>query len=560
VTIQQTFDLAMREHRSGRLNVAEQLYRQILAEQPEHADAMHFLGVIAHQSGQMDAAINLMRRAIALNPCLASARCNLGNALKDQGRLDEAIAAYRQAIALDANHAESHNNLGNALNDGGQLDAAIAEYRRAIALRPDYAQAYSNLGASLHSKGQPDEAIAASRQAIALQPDYVEAHCNLGAALYSAARVDEAIAAYQHAIVLRPNSVEAYSNLGAALCSERRLDEGIAAYRKAIALRPEFAEAHHNLALALLLIGRFEEGWREYEWRWRWKGFSTPQRLCSQPVWDGSPLAGRTILVHAEQGFGDTIQFARYLPLVAGRGERVILECPPQLIRLIQRVVGVDPSSVIGRSALDNSSLPPFDVHAPLMSLPLLLGLPEPKGLPQPPYICVEQNLREAWRQRLGNNNRLKVGLAWECAPEKPSDRKRSIALRELSPLLQSGADIYSLQLGEASTQNWPGSGLIDPTGHIADFLDTAGLVSQLDLVICVDTAVAHLAGAMGKPVWVMVPYSPDWRWQLDREDSAWYPSLRVFRQLRTGEWTEAIARVAKTLRWKIKRADDTPM
>jgi Flp pilus assembly protein TadD len=504
--------------------------------------------VIAHQRGQHDAAITLIRLAIELDPTSSAAHCNLGNVLKDRGRLDEAIVSYRNAVALDPGHAESHNNLGNALNEMGQFDEAIAEYRQAIAIRPAYAKAHNNLGATLHSRGQPEEAVAACQCAIALQPNYFEAHCNLGAALFSAARVEEAISEYQQALTLRPDSAEALSNLGAALCSEKRLDEGIAAYRRAIISQPEFAEAHHNLALALLLSGQFPEGRREYEWRWRWKGFTSPRRPFTPPAWDGSPLERRTVLVHAEQGFGDAIQFARYLPMLAGRAKHVIFECPPELARLMQRVAGSDRSTVISRAALDNTELPPFDVHVPLMSLPLHLGLPEPAALPPPPYITLEEDVLEPWRHRLEPGNRLKVGLAWACAPEKPSDRKRSIPLRSLAPLLQSGAAIYSVQPGEASKQNWPGSELIDLTGHIADFLDTAGLISQLDLVISVDTAVAHLAGALNKPAWVMVPYSPDWRWQLDREDSPWYPSLKIFRQTRRGEWDDVVTRIAQAL------------
>jgi tetratricopeptide (TPR) repeat protein len=558
-TIQHAFDLAMQQHRAGRLEVAEHLYQQILAQQPDHADATHFLGVVAHQRGQHNAAIAIIRRAIQLDPTSSAAHCNLGNVLKDQSQLDEAVVSYRSAIALDPGHAESHNNLGNALNEMGQLDAAIAEYRQAIAIRPAYAKALNNLGAALHSLGQPEEAVAACQCAIAVQPDYFEAHCNLGAALFSAARVEDAIEQYRVALALRPDSPKALSNCGAALCSQGQVDEGIAVYRRAISLQPDFAEAHHNLALALLLSGQFAEGWREYEWRWRWKGFTSPRRPFTQPAWDGSPLAGRTILVHAEQGFGDTIQFARYLPLLTARGERVIFECPPELTRLMQRVVGLDPSSVTSRTALDNSALPAFSVHAPLLSLPLLLGLPEPQAVPPPPYIHLEKTVLEAWRQPVGIGSRLKVGLAWACAPEKPSDRKRSIPLRSFAPLLQSGADIYSLQPGEASKQNWPDSGLIDLTGHIADFFDTAGLISHLDLIICVDTAVAHVAGALGKPTWLMVPYAPDWRWQLDREDSPWYPRLKIFRQTRRGEWDDVVRPIAEALRSQLVSVSDDP-
>jgi len=588
LTLQQASSLALQHYQARRLPEAEQLCRQILQQQPRQTGAIQLLGLIAHQQGRNDQAMDLLRQAIAVDPVSPDAHYNLGVVLKGSGQLDAAIAAYRQAIFLRPDYAAAHNNLGIALHERGQPEEAVASFRRAIALRPRYAQGHCNLADALQRIGRVDDAIAAYQRAISLEPRYAQAHNNLGNALKDKGQFDDAITAYRAAIRLQPDDAELHSNLGNALADKGQLEEAIAAHRRAIAVHPNSAEFHGNLALALLLSRRFQDGWREYEWRWRSHKAAIPSRNFDQPSWDGAPLETRTILIHEDQGFGDAIQFVRYLPMLAQRGGSVIFQCRSELVRLMHCVNGMDRLRIVARDKLHESSLPPFDVHASLMSLPLLLDMPEPtEELVRPPYIRVEDDLNAAWRQRIGRFEHLKVGLAWAGSPLHPSDARRSIAPAALAPLLRCGADVYSLQFGPerfqltpvafwskprmyirgsaqlggytpsedalAPRQDVDGSALIDLTAHCSDFLDTAGLISLLDLVVSVDTAVAHLAGAMGTPTWLMVPYAPDWRWQLSRDDSPWYPSIKIFRQLRIGDWDEVIARVAQSLRLQVK-------
>ncbi|MGD0390624.1 MAG: tetratricopeptide repeat protein [Tepidisphaeraceae bacterium] len=581
LTIQQAFDLATRHHRAGRLHQAEQLYRQVLARQPKHAGAMQFLGVIAHQVGRNDMAVDLIHRAIALNPDNADAHNNLGNALKDKGQLNEAIDAYRQAIALKPNYAETHNNLGSALKVKGHLDEAIAAFRQAIGLRGNYAEAHSNLGIALIGKGQLDEAIAAFRRAIALRPNIPElhsnlsnalkdkgqldeaiaacrraialnpnipvVHINLGNVLRDKGQLDEAIAAFRRAVALNPNLPEAHSHLGTALINKGQLDEAIAAWRHAIALNPNFAEAHFNLSVALLERGDFQEGWEEHEWRWKCKDSLSPPRDFAPPQWDGCPLEGRTLLLHAEQGLGDALHFIRYLPLAAQRGGKIIIECQAELQRLFQSVAGG--CQVVARG----QPLPAFDLHCPLLSLPHVFRTNFANIPNIVPYLHADAEDAGRWQHRLAEHRPLvRVGLAWAGNPDNKNDRNRSIKLASLAPLGQApGVRFFSLQKGEAAAQAKnppPGMELVDWTAELKDFADTAALIANLDLVIAVDTAVAHLAGAMNKPVWTLLPFVPDWRWQLERQDSPWYPSMRLFRQPCAGNWDSVITRVVDAL------------
>jgi tetratricopeptide (TPR) repeat protein len=585
-TIQQTFELALQQHRSGRLPEAEQLYRQILAQQPEHIDAMNNLAVIANETGRNDLALDLIRRVISLRPGDAGAHNNLGNALKKAGRLDDAIAAYRHSIALDPDtagvhnnlgsvlkgkgqldeaiaafrqaidlnpkFADAHRNLGNALKETNQLDGAIAAYRQAVALNPNLPEAQNNLGNALNDKGQLDQAIAAFRQAIAINPNLPEAHNNLGNALKSEGQLNEAIAAYRQAIALRPKFAGAHFNLGNALKDKAHFDDAIAAFRQAIALQPEFPTAHYNLALALLARGDFQPGWEEYEWRWKWKDFPFSVRNFVQPQWNGEPLDNRTILLHAEQGLGDAIQFIRYVPMVAHRGGKIIIECHDQLQRLFQPMAERFQIMTLGQP------LPAFDFHCPLLSLPRVFQT-DLASIPNTvPYLSAEPALVDAWSKKLGPpDGQLKIGLAWAGNPQYSADGTRSLDLHQLAPLAAiQGVKFYSLQKGQAAEQAKnppPGLELVDLGPDLNDFADTAAVMSLLDLIIAADTSVPHLAGAMAKPVWVMLRSVPDFRWLLERDDSPWYPTMRLFRQKRSGDWDSAIASVVDELSVRIK-------
>ena len=499
------------------------------------------------EKGQLDEAIAAYHQAITDKPNYAEAHNNLGNALKNKGQLDEAIAAYHRAIAIKPNYAEAHSNLGNALKDNGQFDEAIAACRQAIALKPNLPEAHYNLANALKDREQFDESIAAYQQAIAIKPNYPEAYSNLGAALKDKGQLDKAIVACRQAIVLKPNLLEAHYNLGNALKNKGQLEEAIASIRQAIIIKPNYAEAHCALALTLLLQAEFVQGWEEYEWRWKLKGFSSLLGKCMQAIWEGNHLRGHTILLHAEQGFGDTLQLIRYLPLVQERCAKIIVECQPELQRLLQAML-VD-HTVVARG----QPLPSFDIHCPLLSLPRLFTTDLTNIPSNVPYLHANATNARVWRDRLADHSSsAKVGIVWAGNPANTNDRNRTLKLLTLAPLAGvSNVRFFSLQKGMAGSEakTLPiGMQLTDFADELKDFADTAALIANLDLVITVDTAVAHLAGAMGRPVWTLLPFAPDWRWLLDREDSPWYPTMRLFRQPALGDWDSVIRRLAGEL------------
>jgi hypothetical protein len=432
------------------------------------------------------------------------------------------------------------------VKDNRPLDDAIAGYRREIANKP-LPEAYNNLGIALRDNGQLDEAIAAYRQAIAINPDLAEPHNNLASALLDKGRLDEAIDAFAKAISLNPTLAEVHNNLGVALAERGRLGEAIAAHRRAVALKPNLAKAHHRLGMALLTRGDFQEGWEEYEWRWKCEGVPLLLRNFPQPQWNGEPLDGRTILLHAEQGFGDAIKFVRYVPLVAQRGGKIVIVCFAELEKLFRAMPGNWQIVAPGRP------FPAFDLHAPFMSLPRVLGTTLSNIPRNVPYLHADAEQVARWRQRLANlSPRLNVGLAWAGKPAQQNDRNRSINLAKFTPLGQvTGVRFFSLQKGTPAAQaKTPPTQmeLVDWTEELKDFADTAALIANLDLVISVDTAVAHLTGALGKPIWTLLSFAPGWHWLLDREDSPWYPSMQLFRQTSVGDWDTVIARVAEAL------------
>ena len=591
LNIGQAFQNAIALHQAGRLAEAEALYRQILAAQPSHADALHLLGVIAHQVGRNDVAVELIEKAMGLVPNTPVFCYNLANALRNGGRTDEAAAAYRRAIQLNPAYAEAHKNLSAVLRDLGRLDEAVLVCRQLIQLRPDLAEAHNNLSVVLREQGCLEEATAEGRMAVQIRPDYAEAHNHLGNALRDLACAEEAEAAYRRAVQLNPNYAEAFSNLGAVLRDEGRLDDAIAACLQAIHLTGNFAEAHNNLATVLqeqghrdqaiaayrralqinpdyaeaeyseaalrLLRGDFEQGWPLFETRWKLRDMMRAKRAFPEPLWNGQPLNGRRVLIHAEQGLGDTLQFVRYASLVAQRGAQVIVECQPGLKALLTGLEGV--SQIVTRG----EPLPAFDLHCPMMSLPLAFGT-RVETIPfTVPYLHAAAAKVTRWRGRVEHANSLslgqvtpehailKVGLVWAggLRPGQPNahwvDRGRSLRLSQFAPLGKvPGVTFISLQKGAPAKQaQTPPEGMClhDWTDELHDFADTAALIECLDLVISVDTAVAHLAGAMGKPVWLLNRFNTCWRWLLEREDSPWYPTMRLFRQPKFGDWTSVI-------------------
>jgi tetratricopeptide (TPR) repeat protein len=535
VTFEQAIQIAIRQYEAGQVQQAETICRQLLARDPNHADALHLLGLIAHRVNHPDAA-TLIRRTIALQPTNGLAYGNLGLVLLAQSQWDGALECFKQSLALQPNIPEAHYNLGYGFHMKGELENAIACYRRALSLRPDYAIAFLNLGAALDGMERWDEAIGVYRRGLELTPNSAQLHSNMGNVLTKVHRTPEAMEHCRRSIELDPNYPEPHLNLANSLVSECRFDEAAESYRRAIALRSDYPDAHCNLAMALLTVGQFEEGWREHEWRWRKSNFPSPQRNFHQPQWDGLELEGKTILLHTERGLGDAIQFVRFAPHVAKRGGRVVIECQPSLLRLFEWSKDLGAASVVVQNELGDPPPIAFDLHLPLMSLPLALKMYDPGRIPTPvPYLQADPSSEEHWRQLISaSRKRLKVGLAWVGSATHADDTSCSLPLETLAPLARGGVQYYSLQLGRGAegAQTPPGEmDLIDFTDQLVDFADTAGLVSQLDLVICVDNAMAHLAGAMGKPVWVLLPFRPDYRWQLERENTPWYPTMRLFRQ-----------------------------
>ena len=529
----------------GRPGEAVAAYHHAIRLKPDDARTHSNLGNALRASGQFDKAVAAYHDAIHAKPDFAEAHFNLGAALKNLGQIDDAIAAYHHAIRLKPDFAEAHSNLGNALKNSGRLAEAVAAYHNAIRLKPDFAEAHSNLGNVLKDLGQIDNAIAAYHHAIRLRPDFAEAHSNLGNALQDLGRLNEAVAAYHQAIRLKPDYAEAHSNLGNALKNLGRLDDAIAAHNIAIGHQPDYTQGHFNLGIGLLLSGDISNGWAEYEWRWRRQEKAAALRDFSKPQWQGEEVNGRTILLHAEQGLGDTIQFCRYAALVAARGGRVLLQAPRSLLTLLSGLKGVE------RLIAAGDPIPAFDFHCPLMSLPHIFAtrlatIPAPLA-----YIPVEEARRRNWRQRLFPAAGRRVGLAWAGNPQHGNDRNRSLPFATLAPLWNiAGIRWYSLQLGERRTDlaAAPLGVIEDLSPSLDDFAETAAAISELDLVLTVDTSVAHLAGAIGRPTWVMLPFVPDWRWLMGRQDSPWYPSVRLFRQVRRGAWESVIHDIAACL------------
>ncbi len=429
------------------------------------------------------------------------------------GRLKEALVGYAEAVELDPTSSQAFNNMGVALRAQGAFHAAVASYKRAIAVKADDASCHSNLGNALRALGRHGEAEASHRQALAIDPNYLEARYNLG-------------------LVLKDQGL---------------FDEGIACLTAAVRQKPDYIDAHWDLALAWLMMGDLKQGFAEYEWRWRLA--DNPPRKFDKPAWNGGPLEGRTILLHAEQGMGDSIQFARYVSLVAKRGGEVIVECQKPLVPLFEQLAGA--TCIIAR----NDPLPAFDLHAPLLSLPRIFAT-KLDSIPDTAAYLSSEPARAAKFDDLLDKKRLNIGVAWAGKPSHRNDRNRSAGLEPFIDLFGiTGAAFHSLQVGpRAKDIAATGSaGLIrNHVERIKDFADTAGLVSKLDLVISVDTSVCHLAGALGKPCWVLLPYTPDWRWLMEREDSPWYPSLRLFRQTNFGDWQGVFENIGAALEQRI--------
>lgn len=534
--------LAEKGDRAG----AVECYGRALAGWPGLAEAEHGLGLALAQSGRPAEGVEHLRRAALAQPGNAAWRHNLGVALAQCGRAGEAEGELRAALQARPDYPEALYNLGGVLAGRGRREEAVDVYRRAVALRPGYFEALNNLGLSLTEAGRHEEALPYLRHALRLRPALPEAHNNLALALAGCGRFGEAEAAYGEALRLAPGNAEAHVNLAGLYREAGRLEEALAAYSLAVDVAPGEPSARYNSSLALLQAGRWGEGWPEYEFRWQRK--ATPRRALPAPEWDGSALEGKTLLVFCEQGLGDCIQFARYAPLCAERGARVVLECPPPLLPLFSTLAGVE------RLVPEGQEVPPHDFHVPLMSLPRLFGT-TPESVPaQVPYLSAEPARVGRWRERLAGVTGFRVGVVWQGNPRFEKDRWRSFPLRLLAPLAGvPGVRLVSLQKGPGEEQLGALGGAfaierLEGLDEGAPFLDTAAAMKCLDLVVAADTSAGHLAGALGVPAWLALGASADWRWLEGRGDTPWYPSMRLFRQARLGGWGEVFERMAAEL------------
>jgi tetratricopeptide (TPR) repeat protein len=532
-------------HELRRFDEALASYDRAVAMQPDYAEALNNRGITLHELKRFAEALASYDRALALQPDQAEAFSNRGNALRQLKRFDEALASYDQAIALRPDYCDALNNRGVTLHELKRFPEALASYDRALEVQRDHAGALCNRGVTLNELTRFDEALASYDRALALKPDYFGALNNRGVTLHELKRFPEALASYDRALALRPDHVGALNNRGITLQELKSLDEALVCYDYALALNPDYVDAHFNKALLQLLKGDYDAGWREYEWRWRrWKVENLTQynRDFTQPLWLGqTAIEGKTILLHAEQGFGDTIQFCRYAPLVAERGARVLLEGQVQLKDLMASLVGV--AEFIAR----RDKLPDFDLHCPLLSLPLALGTRVESIPAQVPYFTVPPESLRRWTRAVGPKRNLRIGLVWSGGSGHKSDAIRSMSLRSLLPITDLDAEFVSLQKevrGDDATALKERRDIMHFGDELNTFADTAAVIANLDLVISVDTSVAHLAGALAKPVWVLLPFLPDFRWLIDREDSPWYPTARLFRQQAPGDWSGVIRRV----------------
>lgn len=603
---------AKAEHVAGRLPEASALYRRVLAAKPRNLEAAHGLALIAVDLGEPDRAIPLLARCLATQPDNGVYRTSLGLALLRKGEFEQAAAhlleaanrmpraleprlylaralgqmgrwgqaadvlsataeivpdraevwaakgnaeralrrhaaaetSLRRALALSPEDPDVLNNLGVVLRALGHTEQAVNTYRQALARAPDHSLIHANLGNALAFLGRAAAAEPHLRRAVDLDPSAVEARCNLGAFLTREQRPAEAIAHFRAALEAAPDNIDAWTNLGVALLDTGDPAEAEQCYRRAIALAPDNAEAHYNLAWVLLLTGQWIAGWQEYEWRWKLANFSSRKRDFDKPLWDGSPLPAGTLLLHAEQGLGDAIQFVRYAATAKARCARVVVECPRALVRLFLGIGGIDAVIAAG------DTLPAFDVQAPFMTLPRLFATTPATAPAARAYIAAPASV--ASHLRLPETAGPRIGVVWAGSPDNKIDRRRTLPARLFAPLMTAtAADFVSLQVGPRAEEvsDLPAARLVFACdGRVADFAETAAIVGQLDLVIGVDTAVMHLAAAMGKPTWLLLPTMPDYRWLLGRDDSPWYPAIRLFRQDKSDSWPDVIARITAAL------------
>ena len=571
---------AFRNQQDGKLREAAALYRRALKQNPNHGVALHMLGVISYQCGDPDEAVILVSKAVQLHPNDPEIHNNLGIILNNLSHFDAAIEHFDQALKLRPNYPEALNNKGNALLGQDALENSQDCYQRAISLAPNYAQARANLGAvlmkmehhesaktvlesvlnmapndpnvlsnysaTLKDLGKYEEALSAANKALSIDPNHFQAINNRGLALQCLNKLADAEASFNAVLRIQPKYAEAYMNLGLTLLLQNRLDDAVEALNHGIEIEPQHPELHLNLGLALLQKGDFLNGWEEYEWRWKMPNFRAFAPHLKAPMWSGEEFRGQTLHIHAEQGFGDTLQFARYVPLVAKSGSKVIFECPKSLSSLFENAGGWEDISIVSEAPIA------CDAHIPLLSLPRILKTSLETIPADIPYLSATPQSRKEWTDRIGGDCLLKVGLVWKGSHRHERDAWRSPGISGLKQLLDvPGVHWVSLQKDdeiEDLKSEGVSEGIVVLGNSFRNFSDTAAALANLDLVISPDTAVAHLAGALGIPVWVLIPHASDWRWLCDRSDSPWYPTMKLWRQPSAGNWQSVIEDLAVAL------------
>jgi tetratricopeptide (TPR) repeat protein len=580
VSSAELYQAALDHFRAGRHHDAEFCCRRALAHDSEHADAHHLLGILALHAGQYDQAVDFISRAIRheprhdylrslgttllkqgrhtealqvfgrsvqLNPDMAEAWRNLGNALVAVGRRADAIPCFREAVKRDAGDWDAANKAAVLLFEAGQFEDALVYFTLCYNLQPDHFPTLYMCARTLHNLKRFTEALAHNERLLALDPDNADVCHNTGSILRMLGRDADALMWFDRSLALRADAATTLAEKAIVLMALHRFDEARAAFQRALALDPNHVVAEWNLALLQLLLGDFAAGWAGREVRWKIPAFSHIYPSFSQPMWlSEGDIAGQTIVVCAEEGFGDTLQFARYVPMLAARGARVILMVQDALYSLLSGMAGA--AQCLPRST---PQLPAFDLHCPISSLPLAFGTILETIPATTPYLPMPAGDRtRAWEERLGAHDRLRVGLVWSGNPNHGNDHNRSIPFQTLARILDVDATFISLQKDARAEDRarLAHTGIIDLTAHLTDFAETAALISCLDLVISVDTSVAHLAAGLARPTWILLPYTPDYRWLLDRCDSPWYPSVRLFRQDAARDYASVVEKVREEL------------
>ncbi len=538
--IQLLMALVLREYEANHMAEVERLCLQILALDVHHADTLYILGMASYKTGRNEVAERMIRRALAVNPLQPFYHFNLSNVLRALNRNDESMASLERSLELKPDLVDALYNLGNARLSQEKLEEAGVLYRRALALKPNYTEALCNLGGVCRKQGKLEEAADNFEKALRLAPDNADLHCNLGDALHAQGKVAEAVEFYMRTLALNPEHSKACNCLCNAHFDLGNLAESVHWCERTLALKPDFGDALMNQCLLQLLLGDYANGWRNYEVRWK---VYTP-RLFNEPLWLGAPLNGAAILLYAEQGLGDSLQFLRYAPMVAAVGGKVILDLPPNLHRLAKQTPGI--TALAG----NGEPLPPFACRCPLMSLPLAFGTTVETIPARVPYLFAPPDALQTAAALQWPSEGLRVGIAWTGNPAHPKNRSRSVPLDLLASLFDlEGVHFYSLQMGPPEAELVARkTRAVDLEPFTKDMADTAAQMMQMDLILSIDTSIAHLAGALGRPLWVMLNKVPDWRWLLEREDCPWYPTARLLRQPRQGDWHAVIERVRAEL------------